>query len=354
MAKRTLYQQFDEALESMISGPDAPAAKVGPKLAALLRIAADLRDLPRPEFKARLARELAGGRVAKRRVARSRKTTSAARATSRKFPVTATQQASEQEHPMRPKSIPEGFHSITPFLHVRDINRTLEFIERTFGAQRTMLAEGGEPVHTHAEVRLGDSMIMLGSEVAEYQARPAPLHVYVDDVDAIYRRALDADVEEVRPPVEQDYGDREMYIKDRAGNHWYVATHRTDADPLPPEIRSVNPFFHPQRSTRVIDFLKDAFGADEVFRGQAPDGTVYHAKIRIGDSIVEMGDAHGEWQPMPMSLYLYVDDADAAYRRALAAGATSIEAPTDKEWGDRVATVRDPFDDIWFIASHAR
>jgi PhnB protein len=86
----------------------------------------------------------------------------------------------------------------------------------------------------------------------------------------------------------------------------------------------------------------------------SPDGVVYHAKIKIGDSVVEMGEAHGPYQPMPSMFYLYVDDVDAKYRRALNGGATSIFEPVDQPYGDRTAAVNDDFGNQWNIATRIR
>jgi PhnB protein len=102
----------------------------------------------------------------------------------------------------------------------------------------------------------------------------------------------------------------------------------------------------------MVEFLKQAFGAEEqaVYR-MGPEQTIVHAKIRIGDSIVEMGEAHGQWQPKPSMLHLYVDDVDAWYERAVQGGAISASAPADAPYGDRVASVNDPFGNIWYIAT---
>ncbi len=103
----------------------------------------------------------------------------------------------------------------------------------------------------------------------------------------------------------------------------------------------------------MIDFMKQAFGAEEVFVYQAPDGIVHHAKMRIGDAIVEMGEAHGEWQPRPMTFMLYVDDVDAWHARAMsAAGAISLSAPGEQSYGGRMGAVKDPFDNTWYIGMH--
>jgi uncharacterized glyoxalase superfamily protein PhnB len=117
-------------------------------------------------------------------------------------------------------------------------------------------------------------------------------------------------------------------------------------------VHNITPYLHPTGAPKVIDFLKSAFGAEEVFRAQDDAGTVHHAKVRIGDSIIAMGEAHGLYQPMPPALHLYVADTDETYARALAAGAISIDEPMDQAYGDRYAGVEDPFGNVWYIATH--
>jgi uncharacterized glyoxalase superfamily protein PhnB len=101
----------------------------------------------------------------------------------------------------------------------------------------------------------------------------------------------------------------------------------------------------------MIEFLKQAFNAEEIAVHQSPDGIVHHATVKVGNSIVEMGEAHGEWQPMPMSFMLYLEDADESYARAMKAeGAISISEPADQPYGARVGTVKDPFGNTWYIS----
>jgi len=116
----------------------------------------------------------------------------------------------------------------------------------------------------------------------------------------------------------------------------------------------VQPCLHPLRAEPVINFLKRAFGAEEIARYASPDGVIHHASIKIGDSYMEMGEAHGKYQPMPAMFYLYVPDCDAVYRRALAAGATSISEPKDQTYGDRSGGVKDMFGNQWYIATHVK
>src|SRR5262249_41268789 len=165
-------------------------------------------------------------------------------------------------------------------------------------------------------------------------------------------RALKAGATSLHEPVEQDYGDREASVKDPFGNHWYIGTHRADAQPLPPELHSIASYLHPVGAPQVIDFMKRAFGAEEIERHQDDAGTIHHAKIRLGDSIIEMGEAHGRSRPMPPALHFYDPDTDVAYHRALKAGAISIDPPVDQGYGDRYAGIQDPFGNVWYLATH--
>lgn len=123
--------------------------------------------------------------------------------------------------------------------------------------------------------------------------------------------------------------------------------------PIPDGFHSVTPYLIVQGVAKLIDFLKQSFEAEETMvRTTRPDGTIMHAEVRIGDSIIMMGEPMGEFQPMPGSIYLYVNDTDAVYKRALQAGATSMMEPADQFYGDRNAGVKGPSGNIWWIATH--
>jgi len=249
--------------------------------------------------------------------------------------------------------IRQGFHTLTPYLIVEGAAEVLEFARQAFAAQemlRVKLPEGGI---MHAEFRVGDSMIEIADGNEQYPSLPATIHLKVDDVDAVYDRALQAGGVSLYPPTDQEYGERDCGIKDSGGNHWYIGSPRGQAHFLPDQ-RSVTLYMHIEGAARCIEFLKHAFGAEEVMRHQTPDGTVHHAKMRIGDSVLEMGEAHGPFPAMPLNLHLYVPDADAVYQQALAAGATSVREPRDEPYGDRAGGVRDPFGNVWWVATHIK
>ena len=122
-------------------------------------------------------------------------------------------------------------------------------------------------------------------------------------------------------------------------------------EPIPDGYHSVAPYLMVQGVPGLIDFLREAFGADETLRMPRPDGTIRHAEVRIGDSVVMMGEVSDPSQAMPASIHPYVEDADAAYERALRAGATSLREPTDEFYGDRLGGVKDPVGNQWWIAT---
>jgi uncharacterized glyoxalase superfamily protein PhnB len=120
---------------------------------------------------------------------------------------------------------------------------------------------------------------------------------------------------------------------------------------IPEGYHSVTPTLVVRGAAKLIDFMKEAFGAEEAFRMPAPSGEIMHAEVRVGDSIVMLNDAMRQ-SPITSSLFLYVTDVDRVYQRALKAGATSLSEPANMFWGDRLAQVQDQFGNQWSIATH--
>jgi PhnB protein len=253
--------------------------------------------------------------------------------------------------------IPKGYRTLTPYLVAQDADGLIEFVKKTFGAEETFRGGPGSQGGLHCEVRLGDSMLMIGGGGPGLSfrgtPRPAAFHVYVRDCDEVYKRALQEGATSIGEPVDQSYGERSGSVKDAAGNHWYIATYKGKSykwEGAP----DVQPYLHPLRAEPVVNFLKRAFGAEELGRYTSPDGVIHHTTLKIGDSHLEMGEAQGPYQPMASMFYLYVPDVDAFYRRALEAGATSISEPKDQSYGDRSAGVADAFGNQWYIAAHIK
>jgi len=252
--------------------------------------------------------------------------------------------------------IPRGYRTVTPYMVARYGEQLINFVKQTFDAEEIFRGTGGAG-GIHCEVRLGDSMLMLGGGIPGREFKSTPnttaLHVYVEDADATYEKALAAGGASISKMQDQEYGERSGSVKDPAGNFWYIATSKGPSY-RPKGLNDVNVYMHPLRAEPVIMFLKRAFGATELAKYASPDGVIHHAEVQVGSSVVEMGEAHGTYEPMKGMLYVYVPDCDAVYQRALKAGATSLSEPKDHPYGDRSGGVTDPFGNQWYIATHVK
>jgi len=123
-------------------------------------------------------------------------------------------------------------------------------------------------------------------------------------------------------------------------------------NPIPEGFHTLTPYLFVRATGDLIEFLKQAFNAEEIERHTGPDGGVMYAQLRIGDSMIMLSEPRDTWKPMPCGVFVYVDDTDAAYNRAIAAGATSLMEPSNQFYGDRNAGVKDPFGNNWWIGTH--
>lgn len=300
MAER--YEVLDQAIQALLDG--ATEVSIPRDLEELVAIAADLRDLPDPDFKRRL-----GGRM------------------------TATM---------------IDVREVTPYLVVEDVDDLIDFAKNVFGAEETLRTKGGAG-GTHCEIHIGDSKLMMGGGMKLPKGpNLATLHVFVPDVDAAFHRAVAAGATSLGGLIDQEYGSREGSVKDRWGNEWYIATERGEHY-RPKNTQDVMPYFHPHGAPKMLAFLENALGA-EVLEKYEHEGAVVHAKVRVGGSIVELGEAHGEWQPVPMMFVVAVDSADEAFARAVSAGGKEMMPPTKQPYG-RVGAVEDPFGNQWHFMS---
>jgi uncharacterized glyoxalase superfamily protein PhnB len=121
---------------------------------------------------------------------------------------------------------------------------------------------------------------------------------------------------------------------------------------IPEGHHSVTPYLVVEGAGKLIDFLKAAFGAQEIVRMLQPDGSIGHTEMRIGDSVIMLGEARDQRKAMPTTLLLYLEDVDAAYARALGAGATPVSEPKNQFYGDRSGGAQDMCGNFWWVATH--
>jgi PhnB protein len=333
-ANRFLFDQLDRAIQAMLarsSGQDVgPSEDFDPSVPALLGIARDLRDLPRDDFKVRL----------KTKLERSSEMENAAK------------QAISTKAAKQAETVPSGFHTIAPYIIVPRAGEFIEFLKKAFdGTERFRVGrEPGSQFIMHAEVTVGNSNIELADANEQIPAAPQTIHLYVDDADAVFAQAIKAGATSIYEVGDHVSGDRQGAVRDPFGNIWYVSM-KQGWTPGPEGVPSIQPYLHLRGSEKMIPFLENAFGG--VVTGhvpRSPEGHVLHATVQIGDNTLELDEAHGEFQPMPCHLHLHIDDADAMYARAIRAGATSIDVPSNKPYG-RSGGVKDPFGNSWYVTS---
>jgi len=140
---------------------------------------------------------------------------------------------------MPAKPIPDGYHAVTPYLFIKGAARAIEFYKRVFSATERMRLEMPGGAIGHAELAIGDSAIMLADEAPAMRAlspqtiggTPVMIHLYVADVDAVFKNAIAAGAFELQPPQDKFYGDRSASITDPFGHQWGIATHKEDLTP---------------------------------------------------------------------------------------------------------------------------
>jgi uncharacterized glyoxalase superfamily protein PhnB len=128
------------------------------------------------------------------------------------------------------KAIPEGMHTVTPYLVVDGATELIRFIEQSFQGKTTSIMKTQDGKVMHASMQIGDSQVMVSDATDRYPAGACRLYLYVDDVDTTYKNAIDAKGVSLREPTNEFYGDRSGGIKDTWGNEWWIATHIEDVD----------------------------------------------------------------------------------------------------------------------------
>ena len=333
MAERFIIDQLDDAVAALAEGRPIDLTNLEPELSALAGVAQGLIGLPRDTFKAELQQQL---------IRRDSMSSPAEHS-----PKKSSEDYSVKEDKMRR----ENRRAVTPYLTVHKPAELIDFVTEAFGGIEHFRATGSAG-GMHAEVSIGDSVIMIGG--AEHiDPMPTAIHLYVPDVDQAYERALKAGATSLMPVADQPYGERSGGVEDVHGNRWYIATTFVPLQTIAQDLHTVTVYFHPIGAQRFIDFVTNAFGGKELMR-HAEGDMVMHAKVQIRDSVIELGEARYPEQPLPTAIYLYVDDVDALYEQALKAGGTSMLPPTDQPFGDRNAWIKDPFDNVWYIAAPAK
>jgi len=132
---------------------------------------------------------------------------------------------------MAVKPIPDNYPRVSPYLIVKDVEATMEFIKYVFGGKEREKMKKPDGSVNHGEMSIGDSVIMMGKASNEHQIQNTMLYIYVEDTDASYKKALEKGAVSVMEPADQFYGDRNAGVKDKDGIKWWIATHVEDVSP---------------------------------------------------------------------------------------------------------------------------
>jgi PhnB protein len=308
--------------------------------------------------------------------------------------------------PELPKAapIPAGWFALTPQLAVPDVAAAVDFYVKAFAAQPLVTTPGPDGKPFHAEIKIGDSLVMI--DLANEQGQPAPtklggtpvtLMVYVDDADAVFAAAIAAGGQSELAVEEMFWGDRFGQLVDPFGHRWAVATHIEDltddqvrqrselmakaskkkrrknkppvwkevvgtpaAAKRPADYHTVTMALVLDDAALAIAFYKVAFGATERARIQGPEGKLSHAEVLIGDTILMLADEFPEQAGKsaktlggsPVMIHHYVTDVSAVFPRAVGAGGKSMLELQDMFWGDRYGALVDPVGMPWGLATH--
>jgi PhnB protein len=348
---------LNQALDAMLAKNDGRVKKTQREIEPLVRIAADLRNLPSARFKARLKSELGG-----------------------------TQPMSTVAEPVAAVRM-----TATPRLAFRDPAKAIEFYTNALGAKETFRFDVGGQV-AHAEIKIGDSTIKISGEWPEggrFSAEtlghsPVSLTLEVPDVDAFSQHAVEAGMKLVREAKDQFYGHRDALLEDPFGYSWAVYTITEDmsveemhrrmrglttgpeggkmpsareekkVSAVPRGFRMVTPYLVAVDGPALIDFVREAFDAEQLLRVDTPTGGV-HSELRIGDSMLMLGGGipgkNFRGSPQAGALHVYVQDADAVCARGVQAGATLVDPVRDQEYGERSGTLKDSAGNFWYVAT---
>jgi PhnB protein len=280
-----------------------------------LQLESDLALLPRREFQQRLRAEI------------ERKTMTTTSVTTK-------------------KGVPAGFRTVSPYITVADPDGLMAFAREAFGAvelDRAVTGQGG--LNLIADINGSKVFFAGGAMCTGDKQKLDDLRLWVPNCDEVFARALVAGATSVMQPGDRPYGERNGGVKDPAGNTWWIAT-RFESSPLPEGFGAVSCYVMKPRALELIEFLKRAFGVEEAGIFKTPDGKLMHGAVRWGDSIIEISEA----ETPRSAFYVFVEDPDAVFAQAVAAGAKVIYPPADHSYGHRSGGVEDAWGNTWYLA----
>ncbi|HEX6104959.1 MAG TPA: VOC family protein [Gemmatimonadales bacterium] len=248
---------------------------------------------------------------------------------------------------------------VYPYLIARGAAAAIDFYRTVFGAEEIVRMPDPDGIRIgHAELRLGPVIIMLADEYPElgilsplaFGGTGSTIHLHVDDVDALAERAVAAGATMVRPPTDSSHGERQCRIRDPFGHEWLLGHEIGRAAEAPAARPNLFPALRFRDEQAAMAWLERAFGFQRhaVFTGD--DGAIVHAELKLGRGILMLGSPPED--PLGFCIYVQVDDLDAHYARAVAAGAEITRPLRDTSYGTREYGARDLDGHYWYFGTY--
>jgi uncharacterized glyoxalase superfamily protein PhnB len=247
--------------------------------------------------------------------------------------------------------------NIFPVVRYQDARAAITWLARAFAFEKQAEHPGPDGTIGHAELRLGAGVIGISSATPPDNGNPwsavrQGLYVAVDDVDAHHERARRAGADIVAPLRDTDYGSRDYSARDPDGHLWGFGTYAMGAQEGEPNIY---PELRCPGGPAIVGWLARAFGFTTLVAIPGPDGATMHAEMRLGDGVIMLnvgsGD-HGTWGDLTQATSVRIDDPDAHFARARAAGAAVVIPPMTTRYGARSYWARDPEGFLWGFSTY--
>jgi uncharacterized glyoxalase superfamily protein PhnB len=247
--------------------------------------------------------------------------------------------------------------NIFPVMRYHDAPGAMDWLSRAFGFEKQSEFANADGTIAHAEMRLGAGVIGISSNGPAAPENPwsavrQGVYVRVGGIDAHHDRAVRAGAAIVKPLANTDYGSREYSARDLDGRLWGFGTYDMGARPGEPNIF---PELRCPSGPRAVTWLRDAFGFEPVVEVPGPGGTTVHAEMRLGDGVVMLATADeggSAWGDQDQAIAIRIDDPDALFARATAAGAAIVLPLATTHYGARHFWARDPEGFLWGLSTY--
>jgi len=255
-----------------------------------------------------------------------------------------------------------AIREVYPYLCVRNADAAIEFYRKVFDAELILRMNDPENGRiSHAELKLGPVTVMLADEHPELGIRSplafggsgTTIHLHVDDLDGWAERAVGAGATMVRAPTDYPHGERQCRLRDPFGHEWLLGQEIGNAagsHDSPPQVQNIYPAIRYHDAHAAVDWLGRAFGFERHAIYEGDDGAIVHAELRLGPGIIMLGSVPASG--LEFSLYIYVDDVEAHYARARAAGAEITRPLADTSYGSREYGARDLEGHLWSFGTY--